>query len=73
MLLGKFGPSKSVPLTTLQQQLDLCTVVVYLSLWEKVAATFRGLLSSGNKTQSVNPKIIDVWSCIVQFTTCLLL
>ncbi|KAH0859032.1 hypothetical protein HID58_087293, partial [Brassica napus] len=59
MLLGKFGPSKGVPLTTLQQQLDLCTVVVYLSLWDKVAATFRGLLSSGNKTQSVNPKIIE--------------
>lgn len=109
MLLGKFGPSKGVPLTTLQQQLDLwyafslthkvinwatkkynlisisslfeitlifsntSTVVVYLSLWDKVAATFRGLLSSGNKTQSVNPKIIEVWSCIVKFTTCLLL
>ncbi|XP_013609835.1 PREDICTED: uncharacterized protein LOC106316484 isoform X2 [Brassica oleracea var. oleracea] len=63
MLLGKFGPSKGVPLTTLQQQLDLCTVVVYLSLWDKVAATFRGLLSSGNKTQSVNPKIIEEHSC----------
>ncbi|KAH0894881.1 LOW QUALITY PROTEIN: hypothetical protein HID58_057310 [Brassica napus] len=35
------------------------TVVVYLSLWDEAAATFRGLLSSGNKTQSVNPKIIE--------------
>ncbi|WZZ47322.1 hypothetical protein YC2023_043581 [Brassica napus] len=59
MLLGKFGPSKGLSLTTLQQQLDLCTVVVYLSLWDEAAATFRGLLSSGNKTQSVNPKIIE--------------
>lgn len=38
-------------------------VVVYLSLWDDVASMFRGLISSGDRTQSVmvvttvNPKI----------------
>ncbi|KAH0874781.1 hypothetical protein HID58_072143 [Brassica napus] len=39
------------------------TVVVYLSLWDEAASMFRGLISSGDRTQSVmvvttvNPKI----------------
>ncbi|KAF3544236.1 hypothetical protein DY000_02006362 [Brassica cretica] len=39
------------------------TVIVYLSLWDEVASTFRGLLNSGDKSQfvvvvnPVNPKI----------------
>ena len=38
------------------------TVVVYLSLWDEAAAMFRGLISSGDRTQTVmvvrtvNPK-----------------
>ncbi|WZZ44659.1 hypothetical protein YC2023_040918 [Brassica napus] len=29
------------------------TVIVYLSLWDEAASTFRGLLNSGEKSQSV--------------------
>ena len=42
---------------------QLRRVVVYLSLWDDVASMFRGLISSGDRTQTmmvvttVNPKI----------------
>ncbi|KAG2286389.1 hypothetical protein Bca52824_045993 [Brassica carinata] len=45
------------------KQLFCSNVVVYLSLWDEAAATFRGLISSGERAQSVmvvttvNPKI----------------
>ena len=45
------------------KQLYCSNVVVYLSLWDEAAATFRGLIRSGERAQSVmvvttvNPKI----------------
>lgn len=45
------------------KQLFCSNVVVYLSLWDEAVATFRGFISSGERTQSVmvvttvNPKI----------------
>lgn len=67
MLLGKFNLSKIRTWMTLQLRAELLfvspRVVVYLSLCDDEAAMFRGLINSGDRSQSVmvvttvNPKI----------------
>uniref|UniRef100_A0A0D3BWS6 Replication protein A 70 kDa DNA-binding subunit B/D first OB fold domain-containing protein n=1 Tax=Brassica oleracea var. oleracea TaxID=109376 RepID=A0A0D3BWS6_BRAOL len=53
----------NAPIINLQKFMLRNNVVVYLSLWDEAAATFRGLIRSGERAQSVmvvttvNPKI----------------